>query len=88
MRRIIAMAATVALAAGGVLSAPLAYADNDAVATQEPTAPAVTDPSTQLGTLPALPQAGAATVAPRAALTTARRVLAGNALRRDPSATV
>ena len=87
MRRIIAMAATVALAAGGVLSAPVANAD-DEVSVQEPTAPAATEPYVETVPLPVLPETGSVTVAPRAALTTAQRVLAGGALPRDPSATI
>ena len=94
MRRMIAIAATVALAAGGVLSAP-AYAD-DASATPELTAPTATPAPTEAPTevpvetvpLPVIPEAAAVAPAPRAALTTARRVLAGRAVPRDPSATV
>ena len=88
MRRIIATVATVALAAGGALSMPTAYADD--AAAQEPTAPAATEPTepTEVVPVPALPEAAAVAPAPRVSLTTARRVLAGGPLDRDPDASL
>ena len=79
MRKLIAAAATVALAAAGVLSAPTAYADDPA--TPEPTAPAVSEPAEPE---PAPAQVGAVAPAPVVSLTRARRVLAGRALPHDP----
>jgi len=87
MRRIIAMAATVALAAGGVLSAPTATAD-ESTPTQDPSAPAVTDAPVETVPLPVIPETDAVAPAPLTALATARRVLSGQALPRDPSATI
>lgn len=85
MRRIVTTAVAIALT-GAALSVPAVAADND-----RPTGPVsagVLSPgeAPELTAEPALPAFGDATASET--LATARRVLAGNALRRDPSATL
>jgi hypothetical protein len=86
MRRIVTTALAVALMGGAVLSAPAVAADTD-----RPTGPGsagVLAPGELLEPAPepALPAFGEQTATDT--LATARRVLAGQALRRDPSATL
>ena len=86
MRRIVTTAVAIALMGGAALSAPAAAADQD-----RPTGPGssgVLSPADALDLAPepALPAFGEATASET--LATARRVLSGNALPRDPSATL
>ncbi|RYC14794.1 MXAN_6640 family putative metalloprotease [Nocardioides zhouii] len=76
MRRIVTTALAVALMGGAVLSAPAVAADAD-----RPTVPGL-----EVAPDPALPAFGEPTA--QDSLSTARRVLSGQALRRDPSATL
>ena len=86
MRRIVTTAVAIALMGGAALSAPAVAADQD-----RPTGPGtsgVLSPADalELAPEPALPAFGEPTASET--LATARRVLAGNALPRDPSATL
>lgn len=86
MRRLVTTAVALALMGGAVLSAPAVAADHD-----RPTGPGTTgvlspDEALELAPEPALPEFGEPTASET--LSTARRVLGGNALPRDPSATL
>lgn len=90
MRRIVTTAVALALMGGAALSAPAVAADRTG-ADQRPAGPGRTHvPSPaevlDLAPEPALPEFGEAT--PSEMLATARRVMTGNALPRDPSATL
>lgn len=86
MRRLVTTAVALALMGGAALSAPAAASDHD-----RPTGPGTTGvPSPaealELAPEPALPEFGEPTASET--LATARRVMTGNALPRDPSATL
>ena len=86
MRRIVTAAVAIALMGGAALSAPAVAADNDRPS--GPGATTVPSPAEALEIVPepALPSFGEPTASET--LATARRVLSGKALRRDPSATL
>jgi hypothetical protein len=86
MRRIVTTAVAIALTGGAVLSAPAVAADQ-----ARPSGPGTSGVPTpaealELAPEPALPAFGESTASET--LATARRVMAGNALPRDPSATL
>jgi hypothetical protein len=86
MRRIVTTALTIALMGGAALAAPAVAADNDRPT--GPSTPAVPSPAEvlDLEPEPALPVLEGQTASET--LATAKRVVTGNALTRDPSATL
>ncbi len=86
MRRIVTTAVAIALMGGAVLSAPAVAADN-----ARPTGPGASAVPSPADALEQAPEAALPAFGEQAAsktLAVARRVLAGNALSRDPSATL
>ncbi|HEV2796944.1 MAG TPA: MXAN_6640 family putative metalloprotease [Nocardioides sp.] len=86
MRRIVTTAVTVALLGGAALSAPAVAADSDRPSGPGSAGVLAPDELLELVPEPALPAFGEQTASDT--LNTARRVLSGNGLRRDPSATI
>ena len=88
MRRIVTTAVAVALLGGAAVSAPALAADGTSARPSGPGASGVLAPGEllELTPEPALPAFGEQTASDT--LATARRVLIGNGLRRDPSATI